>query len=171
MQPAVGSQEADVVGFREMYEETLPVVYGFLSLRVGGNHSLAEDLTSDTYSAAVGLFNAGRGHEVTISWLRTVARRRLIDHWRRSAVAADNVVSLVAPVPSEPSDDEVRVAVAAALAVLSEAQRQALVLQHIEGFSVSEVAHLLGRTSKATESLLSRARAAFRHAFEEAEDG
>lgn len=171
MQQPESAQEADPVRFREMYRATLPVVYGFLSIRVGGNKALAEDLTSETYSAAVVLYKAGRSHEVTISWLRTVARRRLIDHWRRSSVAADNVVSLVPPPANEPSTDEVRAAVTAALGELSEDQRQALVLQHIEGYSVTEVAQLLGRTSKATESLLSRARAAFRHTFEEAENG
>jgi RNA polymerase sigma-70 factor (ECF subfamily) len=55
--------------------------------------------------------------------------------------------------------------------MVSEDQRQALVLQHIEDYSVIEVAQLLGRTAKATESLLSRARAAFRDAFEETENG
>ncbi|MGI9610659.1 MAG: RNA polymerase sigma factor, partial [Acidimicrobiia bacterium] len=118
MQQVANTQEPDLqIRFREMYEATLPVVYGFLSLRVGGNRALAEDLTSETYSAAVALFKQGRGHEVTISWLRTVARRRLIDHWRRSSVAAENV-ALLAPAPSEPSGDEVRAAVAAALGML-----------------------------------------------------
>jgi RNA polymerase sigma-70 factor (ECF subfamily) len=107
---------------------------------------------------------------VTISWLRTVARRRLIDHWRRASVAADNA-SVVALAPTAPSSDEVRVAVTQALGMVSEDQRQALVLQHIEDYSVIEVAQLLGRTAKATESLLSRARAAFRDAFEETENG
>jgi RNA polymerase sigma-70 factor (ECF subfamily) len=154
--------------FREMYEETLPVVYGFVMLRVGGNRALTEDITADTYAAAVKLYNAGRADEVTVSWLRTVARRRLIDRWRRDTVAADNVVKLVQPA-AEPTDDHVRARVNAALAALTESQRQALVLQHIEGYSVTEVAELLGRTTKGTESLLARARAAFRGAFEEAE--
>lgn len=77
-----------------MYEATLADVYGFLSLRVGGNRELAEDLTAGTYSAAVGLYASGRSDEVTISWLRTVARRRLVDHWRRRAVASPKVVQL-----------------------------------------------------------------------------
>ena len=156
------------VRFREMYEATLPVVYGFLSLRVGGNRSLAEDLTADTYSAAVAMFNSGRSSEVTISWLRTVARRRLIDHWRHASVKATNVIALVERQPDPADAGEVRRAVINALGSLSEDQRRALVLQHIEGYTVVEVAELLGRSAKATESLLSRARAGFRHAYEEA---
>lgn len=70
------------------------------------------------------------------------------------------------PAASDPSEGEIRADVAAALAAVSEAQRQALVLQHVEGYSVTEVAEILGRTTKGTESLLSRARVAFREAFE-----
>ena len=163
------TSDSPAVQFRSMYEATLPVVYGFLSVRVGGNRTLAEDLTADTYAAAVVLYKAQRGDEVTISWLRTVARRRLIDHWRRAAVATKNVVKLVPPEP-DPADVDVSAAVAAALAALSEPQRQALVLQHIEGYSVVEIAELLGRTPIAIQSLLNRARVAFRAAYEEAEN-
>ena len=155
--------------FRAMYEATLPVVYGFLSLRVGGNRALAEDLTSETYAAAVLLYKAQRADEVTLSWLRTVARRRLIDHWRRNAVASKNALNLV---PAEPdaSDLDISSTVATALAALSESQRQALVLQHIEGYSVVEIADLLGRSPTGAQSLLNRARVAFRAAYEEAEN-
>jgi RNA polymerase sigma-70 factor (ECF subfamily) len=168
VQVVTDPEKAAQARFREMYQETLPVVYGFLMLRVGGKRALAEDLTAETYAAAVKLYKAGRADEVTLSWLRTVARRRLIDHWRRDTVAADNIIKLVQPA-AEPTDDHVRATVHAALAALTESQRQALVLQHIEGYSVAEVAELLGRTTKGTESLLARARAAFRRAFEEAE--
>lgn len=44
--------------FREMYCSALPAVYGFLSLRVGGNASVAEDLTAETFAAAVQKYRA-----------------------------------------------------------------------------------------------------------------
>lgn len=155
--------------FSAMYETTLPVVYGFLSLRVGGNRALAEDLTAETYAAAVLLYKSHRADEVTLSWLRTVARRRLIDHWRRASVATKNVLNLV---PSGPDaiDSDISTTVATALAALNEAQRQALVLQHIEGYSVAEIADLLDRSPTGVQSLLNRARVAFRAAYEEAEN-
>jgi RNA polymerase sigma-70 factor (ECF subfamily) len=49
--------------------------------------------------------------------------------------------------------------------------RGALVLRYLDGLSVPEVAEALGRTVHATEALLVRARAAFRRAYEEGEDG
>lgn len=169
MRPAADPQRETRERFDEMYEVTLPAVYAFLIRRVGGNRALAEDLAAETYSAAVVLFKSGRSDDVTLSWLRTVARRRLIDHWRRSTVAADNVLKLV-PAHIDPTEGEIRADVVAALAAVSESQRRALVLQHVEGYSVAEVGQILGRTTKGTESLLSRARVAFRVAFEEQRD-
>jgi RNA polymerase sigma-70 factor (ECF subfamily) len=158
--------------FRELYQSTLPDVYGFLSLRTAGNRSLAEDLTADTFAAAIAHFRAGKAAEVTLSWLRTVARRRLIDHWRRQSVASNKIAS-IADRTNPTSETEIgeRDVVMRALATLSEAERSALVLQHVEGFPVNEVARIIGRTDKATESLLGRARAAFRDAYAEVGNG
>ncbi len=156
--------------FREMYRSALPAVYGFLSLRVGGNTSVAEDLTAETFAAAVQKYRAGQPDDVTMSWLKTVARRRLIDHWRR-AVASDNVVVLAGR-PSHEGEPDVaeRDVVTHALAALSEDQRAVIVLHYIEGYSVAEVGDIVGRSAKATESLLTRARAAFRHEHMEMND-
>lgn len=153
--------------FREMYETTMPAVYGFVSLRVAGNRALAEDLTAETYTAAVGQFNAGHADDVTISWLRTVAKNRLVDHWRHETVVKQKATILAESNPGDLHANPTRDAVAAALAMLQPDEHTALVLQHLDGYSVAEVAEIIGRSEKATESLLSRARAAFRAAFEE----
>jgi RNA polymerase sigma-70 factor (ECF subfamily) len=156
--------------FSSMYAAALPVVYGFISLRVGGNRSLAEDLTSEAFAAAVVEYRAGRDDVVTTSWLCTVAKRRLIDHWRRESVAARKVTSLSERgFAGDASPTGERDAVIQALAALAPEERAALVLQHVEGFSVAEIADIVGRTPKATESLLSRARSAFRRAYAEAD--
>jgi len=154
--------------FSAMYASALPVVYGFVALRVGGNRSLAEDLTSEAFAAAVGEYRAGRPEVVTTSWLCTVARRRIIDHWRRKSVASKNVIPLAGRglVFDTPETGE-REAVIQALSALTSEQRTALVLQHVEGYSIVEVSEIIGRSHKATESLLSRARRSFRTAYSE----
>lgn len=154
--------------FRQLYAEALPLVYGYLVLRVGGNRAVAEDLTADTFAAAVRHYRAGRSDEVTPAWLQTVARRRLVDHWRRRAVASERIVVLPDRQPrSEESGVEERQLVVAALADLDESQRAVLVLHHVEGYPVADVAQIVGRTVKGTESLLSRARKAFRAVYGE----
>jgi RNA polymerase sigma-70 factor (ECF subfamily) len=54
------------------------------------------------------------------------------------------------------SRTEEAVRLAAALATLPEAQREALVLQHWHGWKVSEIAEHLGRTRTAVAGLLKR---------------
>jgi RNA polymerase sigma-70 factor (ECF subfamily) len=49
-------------------------------------------------------------------------------------------------------------------------QRAALVLRHLDGYSVPEVAAALGRSVEATESLLARGRRHFRRAYTGADD-
>lgn len=44
-------------------------------------------------------------------------------------------------------------------------QRIALLFRYLDGMSVREVAHAIGRSEKATESLLARGREGFRRAF------
>ena len=44
-------------------------------------------------------------------------------------------------------------------------QRAALVLRHMEGLSVPELAQVLGRSVEAAESLLSRGRVGFKRAY------
>ena len=154
--------------FSAMYASALPVVYGFVALRVSGNRSLAEDLTSEAFAAAVAEYRAGRPEVVTTSWLCTVAKRRLIDHWRRKNVASKNVIPLAGRglVFDTPETGE-REAVIQALSALTSEQRTALVLQHVEGYSIVELSEIIGRSHKATESLLSRARRSFRTAYSE----
>ena len=60
---------------------------------------------------------------------------------------------------------ETRLRIGSALASLSEAHRSVLRLKYDEGRSVQEIAQTLGRSEKAVESLLTRAREAFRDQF------
>jgi catechol 2,3-dioxygenase-like lactoylglutathione lyase family enzyme len=65
-----------------IYREALPRVYGYLLPR-SGSASLAEDLASETFLAAVRASHQGSLPEVNVAWLVAVARHKLVDHWRR----------------------------------------------------------------------------------------
>ncbi len=145
-----------------LYDEALPQVYGYLLSRCG-QRALAEDLTAETFLAAV---HADR--PVTVAWLIGVARHKLVDHWRRQAREERSLALLDGPAPG-PSEDCVLDAVLAraVLARLGPHHRLALTLRYLDGLPVGEVARLLDRTLHATEALLVRARAAFRRAYDQ----
>lgn len=166
----VRPDQSDQLRFLRLYDDCLADVYGYLVVRVGGDRSLAEDLTAETFTAAVRQIRDGDPAHVTPAWVMSVARRRLVDHWRRQSVASSKVSMLVGRRETRQPDHAERDLVAAALAAISPDQRTALVLQHVEGYSVHEVAEIIGRSQKATESLLTRARTAFRTAYERRSD-
>ena len=147
----------------------LPQVYGYLLPRCA-SVSLAEDLTADTFVAAVAAVRRGRATDVTVAWLIGVARHKLVDHWRRTAREQRGLdeVARDSPEAEDPWPALLDVASAhAALHRLSPPQRLALTLRYLDGLPVSEVAAHLQRSLHATETLLVRSRAALRRIYDE----
>jgi RNA polymerase sigma-70 factor, ECF subfamily len=167
-------------GFRAFYADALPRVYGYFYHRCGGDAALAEDLTQETFLAAVAALKRGTPVAAPVPWLLGIARHKLLDHFRRQRRqgwtvlpwddAADDAADdaeLAAPA----ADEAARERVVAALAAVPAPQREALVLRYLDGLAVPEVAAALGRSVAAVESLLARGRAGFRRGYREAGDG
>ena len=158
-----------------LYRRALPQVYGYLLPRCG-SAVVAEDLTAETFMAAVAAVRQGRAPvgEVTVAWLVGVARHKLADHWRRTAREHRGLaaVAVLAEDADDPWDEHLDAQVAhAALARLPGPQRAALTLRYLDGLPVVEVAKYLGRSEHATETLLVRARAALRRIYREEGSG
>ena len=166
---ATGDQRAALL---DLYDSALPEVYGYLVVRCG-SAATAEDLTSETFMAAVSAVQRDAVPSLTVAWLIGVARHKLVDHWRRAereqrllrAVETDDVVE---------DDWDVRLDAELAhrtLARLGPHHRAALSLRYLDGLAVAEMAEILDRTVGATEVLLVRARRAFRAAYESLDPG
>ena len=155
-----------------LYDTGLPEVYGYLASRCG-SAAVAEDLTSETFLAAVDAIERERVPELSMAWLIGVARHKLVDHWRRRE-RDDRALRAVDD--GEPASDDVwDVRLDAMLAhqtlgQLGAHHRSALTLRYLDGLPVRQVAECLGRTEGATEQLLVRARAAFRDRYEHGEE-
>jgi RNA polymerase sigma-70 factor (ECF subfamily) len=155
---SLGSEE-----FRKFYVEALPRVYGF-HLRRCGSVVIAEDLTQETFTAAVAELKKERQVEQPMSWIFGIARHKLLDHYRRQARARLHEPTDAGEAPATGQDEGDDRAIVA-LAAIPRDQRLALVLRHVDDLSVPEIAAALGRSIEAVESLLSRARAGFRRAY------
>ncbi len=164
----MSTEPLGAASFLDRYDEALPHVYGYLIRRVG-SAALAEDLTSETFMAGVVACRHGRS-DLSTGWFVTVARNKLVDHWRRVAREERGLSAVAADTPDrvEPWDVQLDVHEAhTTLAQLAPQHRAALTLRYLDGLPVALVAQELGRTVHATEALLVRARAAFRHRYEE----
>jgi RNA polymerase sigma-70 factor (ECF subfamily) len=167
---AVRTARAEPDRFVELYERTAAEVYSYLASRVA-DRGTAEDLTQEVFVA--GAKRAAAGDSVDLPWLIGVARHKLVDHWRSQARADRNLTLargltgdrlMTEPIVIEPGRATL------VLASLNATYRTALVLRHVDGLSVGAVAEHLGRSLHATEQILSRARAAFRHEYQGAVD-
>ena len=157
--------------FLSLYERALPEVYGYLRRRCHDD-AIAEDLTSETFLAAVKALQDDDHCVIGVPWLIGVARHKLADHWRRATRDGRLVEELegehvAAEDPWDATLDRVRAD--GVLGGLGEHHRLALTLRYVDGLPVPEVADLIGRTVHATEALLVRARSAFRVAYERGE--
>ncbi len=169
MRSAAGDHRAS---FLDFYDDALPQVYGYLAMRCGPR-ALAEDLTAETFLAAVDAARRDDPPPISLPWIIGVARHKLVDHWRRQArdERRFRVLAHEQPDPVDPWDAQLdTVAVGQILDGLTAQHRAALTLRYLDDLPVPEVAVLLRRTVHATEALLVRARTAFRRAYLEEED-
>jgi RNA polymerase sigma-70 factor, ECF subfamily len=152
------------LGLLQLYDDALPHVYGYLLARCG-DAGLAEDLTAESFLAAVHAIRKQGAPDPSIPWLIGVARHKLADHWRqvereqRGLRLLDGEPAHVDD-PWETAVDRIRAH--EVLDRLGAHHRAALTLRYLDGLPVAEVARHLDRTVHATEALLVRARAAFR---------
>lgn len=156
-----------------IYDAALPQVYGYLLPRCG-SVSTAEDLTAETFTAAVEAVRRGQLGELTVAWLIGVARHKLVDYWRRASREQRGLSAVAGELPDwdDPWEEVLDLQAAhAALWRLPVPQRLALTLRYLDGLPVARVAGELGRSVHATETLLVRARAALRRIYEEEEPG
>jgi RNA polymerase sigma-70 factor, ECF subfamily len=151
-----------------LYDASLGDVYGYL-LRRCGSSAVAEDLTSETFLAAVDAVQRDRVPSLTTAWLIGVARNKLVDHWRR-AERSQRLLGVIEGAVGEPADDWDQpldsLIAHEVLTQLAPQHRAALTLRYLDGLPVAEVARHLARTLGATEVLLVRAKRAFRETYD-----
>ncbi len=152
-----------------LYDVALPHVYGYLLARCGRT-ALAEDLTAETFLAAVDAVHREEPVTLSIPWVIGVARHKLVDHWRRQARHERSLRAIVddSPPPEDPWEVQLDLVRAReTLERLGPHHRAALTLRYLDDLPVPRVAAPLERTMHATEALLVRARIAFRRAYGE----
>ena len=166
------NDEHPVSALLQLYDEALPHVYGYLVRRCD-SAATAEDLTADTFLAALTASQTGGGGEVNVPWLIGTARHKLIDHWRRSGRNQQLLEELWEDTePQSDSNEPIdALHVRDVLTRLLPYHRAALTLRYLDGLPVDQVAALLERSLHATESLLMRAKTAYRQAATELTGG
>jgi RNA polymerase sigma-70 factor (ECF subfamily) len=152
-----------------LYQQYLPLVWRYAYAQCRRNVHLAEDVVSDTLLALVKALPTLDPEKGSFgAWLTQVLRHKIADHRRRRSVEWTQVTPLAdwnavadqrereGPVALETGE-----VVAAVMLRLDDEERLVLEWKYIEGLSVRQMGQRLGRTEKAIESLLFRARRSF----------
>src|SRR6478735_820698 len=163
-------QRHDPRGFELSYRRYAERIFGFL-VRLSGSRALAEDLFQHTF-----LRLAEAGPRLGIdsdlrAWLFTVARNAFHSQarTRRAALRMDADLRVTASVTGASPDEGMALAeLEHALAQLSAADRELLLLFGVEGLSHAELASVLGLDQVTVRKRVSRARARLAEALDEA---
>lgn len=137
------------------YRALAPAVLGYLR---GAGAADPDDLLGEVFLHVARDMGRFRGDDQDLRrWVFTIARHRLVDDRRRRAARprpADAVVP-DAPAPEAPAPFDAELV--AALAALTDEQREVVVLRFVADLSLSEVARITGRRVGAVKALQARA--------------
>jgi len=152
------SYGGDVTGDLDaFYRATYPRLVGELVLLTGDREE-AQDVAQEAFARLCPRWERIRTYDAPEAWVRTVAIRLAVSRWRRARVAVAGALRMAAPRPLPGPSDELDVV--AALAALPLPQREVVVLHHVAGMPVDEIAERLGAPVGTVKSRLARGRAA-----------
>lgn len=172
----------DQAAFDEFFERSFTSLFRFALPRMHYDPDAAEDVVQAALCAAIRKLHTFRGEAALFSWLCTFCRREISTYYERSrrqphlVPLVEDMTEVAAALEALRSVDdlgpeeaiwrrEVERLVHVALDALPVRYGDALEWKYIDGLAVKEIATRLAMTPKAAESLLTRAREAFRDAF------
>jgi len=160
--------------FTRLYEEYMPKVFRYIHYRVS-NQQLTEDLTSTVFEKALVNFKKYSREKATFStWIFTVARNTVIDHYRtsgrREVTSLDEAIETPARdlSPGEQLErKEEREILRMSLSKLSEEEQEIIRLKFGAEFNNRQIAAMLGLSESNVGVRLFRAIRKMRDSFQE----
>ena len=139
--------------FIQTYRLYVDEIYQYVYLRTGMNKALAEDITQEIFVDVFKGMSSFKGLSSERTWIYKITKNRLNDFYRkqyRSKFEMEKVQHCL--------DD------------LLEQYKIVLVLKYIDEKSVKDIASILGKSPKAIESILQRAKNAFVKSYTQYEE-
>ena len=164
----------------EFFADYFPRLYRFARPRLGGDDAAAEDVVQATLVEGIRKLHTYRGEAALFTWLCTFCRHQISEWLERagrrgevglvedepgSRAALDQLAAAAANPEREAEHRQIARLVQVTLDHLPARYASALEWRYIQGLGVSDISSRLDLGYKATESLLSRAREAFREGF------
>jgi RNA polymerase sigma-70 factor (ECF subfamily) len=169
--------------FNDFFEANFARLYRFALPRLNGDADATEEVVQLTLTRAMQRLSTFRGEAALFTWICQICRRQVADYVRAQHRRTDRVVliddspgvraaldSIAVPEAEGPAGQygqgEVKRLVQVVLDRLPASYGDALEWKYVEGLSVTEIGQRLGVTRTAAQSLLARARDAFRESLD-----
>jgi RNA polymerase sigma-70 factor (ECF subfamily) len=162
----------DERAWQAWYEESYGRLAAYVAWRCAGLIDLRAEILQETWLTAVRrirVFDPERSSFA--NWLRGIASQLLLNHFRRQArrqrwrPLRNGQALRASTTDSAAEQQEIAECVAATLSDLAERYEAVLRAKYLDAQSVEQIAQAWKETPKAVESLLTRARQAFREAY------
>jgi len=173
--------KGDSEAFETFFREYFPRLFRFTLTRVNGDEELAEEIVQRTMCRVVGKMGTYRGEAQLFTWLCQICRGEMSTVFRQrgrqesqtlaiedhpAVRAALESISIEGDTPEKShNQEELARFVRLTLEYLPAKYATALEMKYIRGCSVDEIGAHLEISSKAAESVLTRARVAFKEGF------
>lgn len=174
--------KGDQRAFDAFFATYFPRLYRFALVRLDKDHDLAEETAQLVLCQALDKMSTYRGEAAMFAWLCTFCRYEISRQWKaRNRAQGDTPLreddpatraALESLLSSSSNDPDVAVRqvevarlVRVTLDYLPSLYADALEMKYAHDLPVRDIAERIGKSAKATESVLTRARDAFREAF------
>ncbi|MEM7031304.1 MAG: RNA polymerase sigma factor [Chloroflexota bacterium] len=147
--------------FTILYRRHITMVFRYLVARVETEED-AQDLTSQTFMAALEALSKFEGRAKFTTWLIGIARNKATDHLRRQRNTLSLDVAQTIPYPTPHLDEIVEQnlkldLIIRTMRVLSPDRAEALTLHSFAGLSATQVAEIMDKKEPAVRMLIHRA--------------
>lgn len=149
-------------------------VYAYVRHRLAPRADLVDDIVQDVFLAALASLPTFQGTSSLRSWLLGIARHKVEDCYRRRLREPHTLTdehpeptANIAPLDEVLDRERMEERTQQVLKQLPETYGLALLWRYWENRSVRDMAEATGKTDKAVERLLARARARFRELWEQ----
>ena len=180
--------EGDERAFDRFFDENFARLYRFALVRLSDDPEAAREVAQITLSRAIRKLASYRAESALFTWLCAICRNETSEWLRKHVRYREHIVltedfpdvqaavdSYQAPLDDEPDANYRRVErvrlIQVALDRLPARYGNVLEWKYVQGYSVKEISTRLGMGDEATQSLLARAKRAFREVYSALIDG
>jgi len=155
------------------YRNYKPKLFGYIAQKVADPKDI-EEILHDTFISALDSLPLFRFNSSFLTWLKAIASHEITDFYRKKKIKTivfsrfpflEKLVAKALSPELALQEKEAKEKIFKTFKNLTEGYRQILRLKYIEGLSMAQISQKLGKSVKAVESQLFRARQAFQKEY------